>query len=307
MAGFKMHVIDQQPARLRLRRRGRTSTACRRTRRSWPARCAASPACCPTSTATTARRSARRWLHRRHRPDAAPGPLRSRSACGTTKWCCSASSIYLFMRFGITNMIRKYTVHRGMFHSIPAVLDLRRAGVLDLRRRRDLDVRYYKAGGVIAGFMSHLILDEIYSVEWKGGRWRLKKSSGTAIKFWGDDALGQLLAATPSWSSSAAMILGEPSVMQQTRSPQPGIRATLPGAAERSEAIGGCPADRATLVASRHRRRPTSHAGRRPTRASAQPPIAADRQQLPPTSYAAQLRPLAQLRPRTLGRHRKCQ
>ena len=28
--------------------------------------------------------------------------------------------LYLFVRFGVTNMIRKYTVHRGMFHSIPA-------------------------------------------------------------------------------------------------------------------------------------------------------------------------------------------
>ena len=51
-----------------------------------------------------------------------------------------------------------------------------------------LEIRCYKAGGVLAGFMSHLLLDEIYAVEWKGGRWRFKKSFGTALKIWGDDA-----------------------------------------------------------------------------------------------------------------------
>ena len=46
-------------------------------------------------------------------------------------------SVYLFMRFGITNMIRKYTVHRGMFHSIPAGLTFAGAGVPDLRRHHE--------------------------------------------------------------------------------------------------------------------------------------------------------------------------
>ena len=113
-------------------------------------------------------------------------------------------SVYLFMRFGITNMVRKYTVHRGMFHSIPAGADLRRAGVLDLRRRANLDLRYYKAGAVLAGFMSHLILDEIYSVEFQSGAWRLKKFVRHRVQVLGRRRLGQLHAATPSCSSSVA-------------------------------------------------------------------------------------------------------
>ena len=48
-------------------------------------------------------------------------------------------------------------------------------------------MRYFKAGGVLLGFMSHLILDEIWSVDLK--RFRLKSSFGTAIKFWSDNAL----------------------------------------------------------------------------------------------------------------------
>ena len=97
-----------------------------------------------------------------------------------------AVSLYLFVRFGITNIIRKYTVHRGMFHSIPAGLIF--AGLAFIvTGAAPLEIRCYKAGGVLAGFMSHLVLDEIYAVEWKGGHWRFKKSFGTALKFWGDD------------------------------------------------------------------------------------------------------------------------
>ena len=75
-------------------------------------------------------------LHRRHRCRCCSCTASNRSACGRTKWRCSASRVYLFMRFGITNMIRKYTVHRGMFHSIPAGLIFAGVGVPDLRRHR---------------------------------------------------------------------------------------------------------------------------------------------------------------------------
>jgi len=129
-------------------------------------------------------------------------------------------SIYLFIRFGVTNMIRKYTVHRGMFHSIPAGLTF--AGVAFLLTGGDnVDVRYYKAGGVLAGFMSHLLLDEIYSIEWKSGRYRLKKSFGTAMKLWGDDAWANI-SCYGKLAIVAVIILGEPSVMQtiQQRNPE---------------------------------------------------------------------------------------
>ena len=33
----------------------------------------------------------------------------------------AAVAMYLLVRFGVTNMIRKFTVHRGMFHSVPAM------------------------------------------------------------------------------------------------------------------------------------------------------------------------------------------
>jgi hypothetical protein len=43
------------------------------------------------------------------------------------------------------------------------------------------------SAAVVIGFMVHLILDEIWSVEYRHGRFRLKKSFGTALKFWGND------------------------------------------------------------------------------------------------------------------------
>ncbi len=56
----------------------------------------------------------------------------------------------------------------------------------------ELDQRLFKSGAAILGFMSHLALDELYSVEWRGGRWQVKSSFGTAIKFWSKSWLGNL-------------------------------------------------------------------------------------------------------------------
>jgi hypothetical protein len=132
----------------------------------------------------------------------------------------AAVGMYLFVRFGITKLIRKYTVHRGMFHSIPTMLIFTGLAFL-ITGASPIEVRCYKAGGVLGGFMSHLILDEIYAVEFKGGRWRLKKSFGTAIKFWGEDAWSNF-STYAKLAIVAMVILGEPSVMQQleARNPQ---------------------------------------------------------------------------------------
>jgi LexA-binding, inner membrane-associated putative hydrolase len=132
----------------------------------------------------------------------------------------AAVSLYLFVRFGITNMVRKYTVHRGMFHSLPALAIF--VGLAFLAcGTSELPIRIYKAGGVAVGFMSHLVLDEIYAVEWKGGRWRLKKSFGTAIKFWGDDPWANF-STYAKLVIVVMLILAQPSVFEQleARNPQ---------------------------------------------------------------------------------------
>jgi hypothetical protein len=133
----------------------------------------------------------------------------------------AAVSMYLFVRFGITNIIRNYTVHRGMFHSIPAALIF--AGLAFIvTGAAPLEIRCYKAGGVLAGFMSHLVLDEVYAVEWKGGQWRFKKSFGTALKFWGDDGWANF-STYAKVAIVAMMILGEPTVLERIEARHPGF------------------------------------------------------------------------------------
>lgn len=125
----------------------------------------------------------------------------------------ATGGMYLFVRFGLARLLAKYTVHRGMFHSLPAAFIF--AGVVFLLSGSgNLQLRYFKTCGVFLGVMSHLVLDEIYSVEWAGGRWRFKKSFGTALKLWGKSGwanvstYGKLLIVV-------TMILSEPMVMER--------------------------------------------------------------------------------------------
>ncbi len=87
---------------------------------------------------------------------------------------------YLFIRYVVANVFRQLTVHRGMYHSIPAMLI---AGLCVYLAYPDRGVRLLLAIGVMVGFLSHLILDEVYSVDWRGLKPKLKSSAGSAIKF----------------------------------------------------------------------------------------------------------------------------
>ena len=92
---------------------------------------------------------------------------------------------YLLVRYGGGWALRKITVHRGMFHSLPAMMI---AGLLTFLAYKSPEpgVRMLMATAVMTGFASHLMLDEWCSVDWRGLRPRLKKSAGTAIKWAGD-------------------------------------------------------------------------------------------------------------------------
>jgi membrane-bound metal-dependent hydrolase YbcI (DUF457 family) len=93
-----------------------------------------------------------------------------------------AGGVYLGIRFGIGSILKKFTVHRGMFHSLPAAAI---AGLITflICQSQSLDDRYFKSAAVVLGFMTHLILDEIWSIGFQRGRIYLKSSFGTAIKF----------------------------------------------------------------------------------------------------------------------------
>jgi hypothetical protein len=91
--------------------------------------------------------------------------------------------IYLLIRFGVGKLLRSVTVHRGMFHSIPALAIVGQLAYLICAHENEW-IRLFYVGAVMLGFASHLVLDEIWSIDFS--RFRLKSSFGTAIKFWGD-------------------------------------------------------------------------------------------------------------------------
>ncbi|HBO43006.1 MAG TPA: metal-dependent hydrolase [Planctomycetaceae bacterium] len=91
---------------------------------------------------------------------------------------------YLVIRFGTAALLKRLTVHRGMFHSVPAAIIFGELAFL-LASGDNVYLRYYKAGGVTLGYLSHLLLDEFYSIGMQRGQVRLKKSFGTALKIFG--------------------------------------------------------------------------------------------------------------------------
>jgi hypothetical protein len=99
----------------------------------------------------------------------------------------AAAGVYLLIRFGLSALLKRFTVHRGMFHSLPAAAI---AGeIAFLLASGDLRLRIYKAGAVAVGYLSHLLLDELYSVDYVRGRMKLKRSFGTGVKLFGKNLL----------------------------------------------------------------------------------------------------------------------
>jgi membrane-bound metal-dependent hydrolase YbcI (DUF457 family) len=88
---------------------------------------------------------------------------------------------YLLVRHGLRRVLAKLMVHRGISHSVPTCLVWGSLAYLYYPSSIHI-VRVLMALAVILGFFSHLLLDEICSVDLKGER--LNKAFGTAIKFW---------------------------------------------------------------------------------------------------------------------------
>ncbi len=91
-------------------------------------------------------------------------------------------AIFYTLRFGLIGAFRKVSRHRGMFHSIPAALIW---GLLTTL----VAYNFFYVNNLVSwiyglimslGYIVHLILDEIYSVDL--GNRRVKKSAGTALK-----------------------------------------------------------------------------------------------------------------------------
>jgi hypothetical protein len=92
-----------------------------------------------------------------------------------------AALIYFLIRFGVAFLFKHLTVHRGMFHSLPAALIAAELVYLVQDDPQAMG-RLVLAGGVLLGFLSHLVLDEIYAVDIRGLRVKLNKMAGSALK-----------------------------------------------------------------------------------------------------------------------------
>ncbi len=91
--------------------------------------------------------------------------------------------VYVLIRYGLSHVFKRLTVHRGMFHSLPAMLI---AGMIIflVDKGSTLPVRLFLSGGVMIGFLSHLVLDELCSVDFMGITIRLNKYAGSAVKLY---------------------------------------------------------------------------------------------------------------------------
>jgi LexA-binding, inner membrane-associated putative hydrolase len=110
--------------------------------------------------------------------------------------------VYFFIRYFLSEIFKNFSVHRGMFHSIPALLIAGLAMYL-LYPSDNLRLRIFLSGAVLLGFLSHLVLDEIYSVDFMGAHLRLNKYAGSALKFvsksWPATLTTYLLLAFLAW------------------------------------------------------------------------------------------------------------
>lgn len=98
----------------------------------------------------------------------------------------AAMLIYVGIRFGVFEFFKRFTVHRGMWHSLPAAA-VAGLGAYLVMPCESNGIRAFKAIAVVVGFLVHLILDEIWAVEVGVARLRTKKSFGTALKFFGNN------------------------------------------------------------------------------------------------------------------------
>lgn len=90
--------------------------------------------------------------------------------------------VFVVVRYLVFELFKRFTVHRGAFHSLLAAVFFCFLSTLLLHDGFGLPSALAWLSGcfVAVGYVIHLLLDELYSVDMMGVR--LKKSFGTALK-----------------------------------------------------------------------------------------------------------------------------
>jgi membrane-bound metal-dependent hydrolase YbcI (DUF457 family) len=97
-------------------------------------------------------------------------------------------AVMLFVWFGVGEVFKRFTHHRGIMHSIPAMGVVALLVYVIARHLEQGDfVATIFAVAVALGYFSHLALDEIYAENAMGGNpFEHRRSLGTAVKFFSD-------------------------------------------------------------------------------------------------------------------------
>ncbi len=95
-----------------------------------------------------------------------------------------AGFLFVVLRYGVIEIFRRASIHRGMLHSIPAGVIWGLGTVILVKHIFYIDnfIAWIYGIMVTFGYLVHLILDEVYSVDLKNRK--IKKSFGTALKLY---------------------------------------------------------------------------------------------------------------------------
>jgi hypothetical protein len=161
------------------------------------------------------------------------------SAGDTDRMMVLAIGMYVAIRYGAAWLLGKVTVHRGMYHSIPALIIAAELAFLGYKSEF-VSVKTLMGVGVAIGFASHLVLDELYAVEWNGQRLRLNKFAGSASKFfgktWGPNIITYGLLFTMTFGIFVdGGLISPPGTPPAMAAPQP--VGSLPSAVNHSERV----------------------------------------------------------------------
>lgn len=106
--------------------------------------------------------------------------LQSRLTLGALLLACGG--VYIGVRYLAGSLFARFTVHRGLWHSLLAALLCGLSTTLLSHRlfRQPDELAWAHGVAVALGFVIHLLLDELYSVDLTGAR--IKRSFGTALK-----------------------------------------------------------------------------------------------------------------------------
>ena len=91
-------------------------------------------------------------------------------------------AVFVIVRYLVFELFKRFTVHRGVFHSLLAAVFfcfLSATLLYDVFALSNV-LAWLSGGFILIGYLIHLLLDELYSVDMMGVR--LKKSFGTALK-----------------------------------------------------------------------------------------------------------------------------